>query len=192
MYFWPKDNRNGFETKDALIYIIVKYKGVAMYRNKSKIFEVCNEMLNLMSSDLYAGFIVYYSCEILKNNECFDASIESKASYMKTDKVIIEHNNEELKKLINPTLENEVRLQGMFREEVINIICYYKTLGIDILSKWASKRPDKQECFKIAEVAFKRFDTIKNSETYPFDTLAAQLIVSDCVKGYFDRVLIGE
>ena len=161
-----------------------------MYRNKSKIFEVCKEMLNLMNSDLYIGLIIYYAYDIFGSENALDASIENKAQYMKSDQVIINNNDDELKRLINPGIENEVRLQGMFRNEIVNTICEYKDNGVDLLSRWFSNRPADTD--DIAERAIKNFDTIKNSETYPFDTLAAQLMVTYCVRGYFERVMIGE
>ena len=161
-----------------------------MYKNKSVIFKICKEMLNLMNSDLYIGLIMYFACDILNSESCFDVSIESKAAYMKSDKVILDDNDEELKRLINPGIENDVRIQGMFREEVINTICFYKELGVDIMSRWFTNRPANTD--KIAEMAMKKFDTVKNSETYPFDTLAAQLVVTDCVRGYFEVVVAGD
>ena len=158
-----------------------------MYRNKSHMYKICKDMLSLMNSDLYLYSLAYATYDIIKDENCFDASIESKAAYMKTDKVTIEENNNEIKRLFEKELDNDVRVQGMFREEITNAICYYREMGVDLLSLWHMHKPDDTE--EIAAKAFKKFDTIKNSETYPFDTLAAQLVVGECVRGYFDRVL---
>lgn len=87
--------------------------------------------------------------------------------------------------LKNMTNDDDVTLTGLFKHEVEIVLAQQPVL----FSVWESSNIDVRE---IVDMAFKNFDTLRNSETYPMDDLCHQILVSECVRMYFEACLSKE
>ena len=139
--------------------------------------------MKLMNRELFPYAFAFYMVDL--NSDLMEA-VERKAMYFTSSEISIEDNDDEFNRIIKFEGDNNVRVQGIFLTEIQYVICYFKEFGIDAFAKWMACKPDVE---KIAEKAFRKFDAVKNSETYPFDSLAAQTVIADCVRMYFDEII---
>ena len=107
-------------------------------------------------------------------------AIEKKARYLKGQDA--KPRTLTIEELAEMTNDDEVTISGLFKREA-EIILAHQPMLFDV---WEKANIDVAP---IVNLAFKNFDTLRNSETYPMDDMCHQILVSECVHMYFEECL---
>ena len=153
-----------------------------MYNNKSLAYRICcNQMEQMNSEDYYNTIRKKTEEDVTTEKAAFRMFSDAMTSASFISGVTVTEDIDPVERITDPPYDNLVTIQDIFECETILYLHEH-----NVLEKWKTHKPKKTK--EIVSRAFMKYDTMHNSETGKIEPLGYAYIVSECVRGYFDKV----